>query len=426
MATRSGVRARDEQLEQQLGLARRQPLRQPGEPRRLARVVRVRVVADEHLDEVRRERLDVRAEVLAVLEVELGLRALLGRDGEREPALLAPPARRRAPRSSSVSAPRASSGTSSATANRPSRMISFASAIRSRSAAVGLARDPEQLRLERRPVVEGEDVQRTVVAGGHADSLLVVIVSGYRGAGATVPSAAMRIAADAPPATASTAARPAARPSVAVERRRRGRALRVAEDRRVHADAGGRGERLGDPHGVAHRLRHDRDRLADRGQLGQLAGDPLEVVRALGHEHVVHSGGGRDRVREVAVRRAQGLHQEAAALQGAPGDAQPVDRVGAVGDRRVHADRQLGAGDVAVDRGRARRRPGARRRRRRRPRGRRGRSRGRRSRPAPSSPSSRRAARQARRPSGSRSCGQRLVPSQVPGSSQVGAGGRAR
>src|SRR5206468_4242481 len=67
----------------------------------------------------------------------------------------------------------------------------------------------EQLCLQRGAVVE---LQRAVVAGGHAESLLVVTVAEKRGAGATLPSAASRIAAEAPRATAATAARPAARP----------------------------------------------------------------------------------------------------------------------------------------------------------------------------------------------------------------------
>ena len=68
-----------------------EPVGQPLQPLGLALVhpgVAVRVVAHEHLGEVGVELLDVRAEVVAVLEVELVLARLLDRHREQEAALL--------------------------------------------------------------------------------------------------------------------------------------------------------------------------------------------------------------------------------------------------------------------------------------------------------------------------------------------------
>ena len=65
-----------------------QPVAEPLQPAGLTLVhplVALGVVADQHLGEVRVERLDVRAEVLLVLEVELLLPALLDRHRQPEP-----------------------------------------------------------------------------------------------------------------------------------------------------------------------------------------------------------------------------------------------------------------------------------------------------------------------------------------------------
>src|SRR5581483_5956251 len=80
---------RDEELEQELPVALVQPLRQPAELHDLTLVqltIALGVVTDEHLGEVGIELLDLLAELLAVLEVELVLARLL--DGHRE--LVAP------------------------------------------------------------------------------------------------------------------------------------------------------------------------------------------------------------------------------------------------------------------------------------------------------------------------------------------------
>ena len=66
-----------------LRLARRQVVGQALQSRGLAlvqRPVALRVVAHQHLAEGRVEGLDVAREILAILEVELVLAALLGRD----------------------------------------------------------------------------------------------------------------------------------------------------------------------------------------------------------------------------------------------------------------------------------------------------------------------------------------------------------
>ena len=71
-----GLLGRHEQLEEVLVAVVVEPVAEAGEPLGLAGVhlgVAVRVVADEHLREVGVELLDVGAEVVAVLEVELVL-----------------------------------------------------------------------------------------------------------------------------------------------------------------------------------------------------------------------------------------------------------------------------------------------------------------------------------------------------------------
>src|ERR1019366_8913955 len=78
-------RRRYQQLEQELAIVRAQPSRRPREPPALAAVelrVAVGVVAHEHLGEVRVKRLDMLAELLPELEVELVLSGAL--DGHRQ------------------------------------------------------------------------------------------------------------------------------------------------------------------------------------------------------------------------------------------------------------------------------------------------------------------------------------------------------
>ncbi len=68
------LRRRDQQLEEKLALGVAQPVTQPGQPLGLTAIqvrVTVGVVADQHLGERRVERLDVRAEIVAVLKLEL-------------------------------------------------------------------------------------------------------------------------------------------------------------------------------------------------------------------------------------------------------------------------------------------------------------------------------------------------------------------
>jgi hypothetical protein len=81
-------RRRDQELEEEEAAVLVQPIREAGQPLGLAPVQRgvaVRVVAHEHLGERGVERLDVRGEVLPVLELELGLARLLHRHGQEMP-----------------------------------------------------------------------------------------------------------------------------------------------------------------------------------------------------------------------------------------------------------------------------------------------------------------------------------------------------
>ena len=157
---------------------------------------------------------------------------------------------------------------------------------------------------------------------------------------------------DRPPASASTAARPAACP------RRRGRAAtgwrRAGRGRGSSGGRGPRRARRARPRcSTASPTASDMTAIAVAGGrvLAQPAADRVEVERPLGDEHVVDPGRGRHRVGEIAVRRPERLDDEAAAGQRAPVIAQPVDRVEGVADGGVHADRRLGAGDVVIDRG---------------------------------------------------------------------------
>src|SRR5207249_7996724 len=79
-----------EQLEQELAASFVQPVRESPQPNELARVqdeVAFGVVAHEHLRERRIELLDVSAELVAELEVELRTPALLDRHRERDAGL---------------------------------------------------------------------------------------------------------------------------------------------------------------------------------------------------------------------------------------------------------------------------------------------------------------------------------------------------
>ena len=79
-----------QQLEQELAIVFVQPIGEPLQPSELPLVhrrVAVGVVADQHLREVRVELLDVRAEIVAVLEVELVLAGLLDRHRQLEAVL---------------------------------------------------------------------------------------------------------------------------------------------------------------------------------------------------------------------------------------------------------------------------------------------------------------------------------------------------
>ena len=152
-----------------------QPVGQPPEPLGLPPVhlgVAFGVVAHEDLAERRIELLDVVAELVAVLEVELVLSTLLHRHGQVEPFLLGPPG--------DVRTELLVNEDPAGLLGRPLVDGLLKSLEDHRLGVgdglgllrVGLARDAEELLLERAPVVEGEDVEIPVVSERHG-SLLV-------------------------------------------------------------------------------------------------------------------------------------------------------------------------------------------------------------------------------------------------------------
>src|SRR5262245_14624783 len=162
-----------EELEQEPAIVFVQPAAEVPEPGGLPDVhvlVRLRVVANEHLGEVRVERLDVVAELVAVLEVELILPALLHRHREAEPHGLRVardagsellvhehPSRRRV----NALVQRAA---------RPLEDDALGVCDLAGLVLVRLALDAEELLLERPSVIERQDVQLPVVPELHRSS----------------------------------------------------------------------------------------------------------------------------------------------------------------------------------------------------------------------------------------------------------------
>src|SRR5581483_1849512 len=166
---------RNEQLEQELPPPLVQPVGQALQTLGLASVqLRIApwVVADEHLREGRIELLDVRAEVLPVLEVELILPTLLDRHRERHPVRLG--------LARDV-------GSELLVDESPGRFTRHALVERvqqsledhrlgvgdaCRLLGGGLTGHPEELLLERPTVIERQDVERLVVSEIHPASFL--------------------------------------------------------------------------------------------------------------------------------------------------------------------------------------------------------------------------------------------------------------
>ena len=158
-----------EQLEQELAVVLVEPVGEALEPLGLAQVhlgVALRVVADEHLREVGVELLDVGAEVLAVLEVELVLAGLLDRHREQQAVLLGllGDALRGAELLVDQAAGRVRVDALLGRLQEPleDQMLRVGDLL----GLLGrrLALDSEHLLLERAAVVEGQDVELAVVA----------------------------------------------------------------------------------------------------------------------------------------------------------------------------------------------------------------------------------------------------------------------
>jgi len=108
---------------------------------------------------------------------------------------------------------------------------------------------------------------------------------------------------------------------------------------------------------VARALGDDHDRVAAAGGAARaqaLAQEPLPVVhvgRALRNQHRARAGGDRAHESEVAAVAAHHLDHERALVAGGRGGDR-VDRLGDAVQRRVGADRDVGARHVVVDRAR--------------------------------------------------------------------------
>ena len=154
-----------------------QPVGELLEPPELALVhlgVAVGIQTHEDLREVRVVVEDVLAEVLVVLEVELLLAGLLDRLGELEPVLAGE--RRDVGAELLVDENARRVGVDAALDGDLHALVDQLLGVADR---VGLLRgrvalDPEHLLLEGAPVVEGEDVELSVVAEGHGRSTFVV------------------------------------------------------------------------------------------------------------------------------------------------------------------------------------------------------------------------------------------------------------
>src|SRR4029079_3120510 len=126
------------------------------------------VVANEHLGEVGVELLDVRAEVLAVLEIELPLAALLDRHRQLDALVLDRLRDFGRPAELLVDQRAAAGGVDAALECRLDPLEHEVLAVGEALGFLGrrIARDVEALG-ERATVVEGEDVELSVVAEGH-------------------------------------------------------------------------------------------------------------------------------------------------------------------------------------------------------------------------------------------------------------------
>jgi hypothetical protein len=161
---------RHEQLEEELAVVLVQPVGEPLEAPELAVVdlpVALGVQAHEHLREVGVEALDVLAEGVAVLEVELVLAALLDRHRELEALLLRPLGDPVAELLVDEHAGRR--GVEPALHRQLHALEDQLLGVRDRRRLLlrRVALDPEHLLLEGATVIEGQDVQLAVVAERH-------------------------------------------------------------------------------------------------------------------------------------------------------------------------------------------------------------------------------------------------------------------
>ena len=163
---------RHQQLEQELAIVLVEPVGEPLQPLGLALVhlgVALGVVAHQHLGEVRVELLDVVAELVAVLEVELVLAGLLDRHREQQAALLG--LVRDALGRAELLVHEAAGGVRvHALLGRLQQPLEDqVLRVRDRVGLLGrrVALDPEHLLLERPAVVEREDVELAAVAECH-------------------------------------------------------------------------------------------------------------------------------------------------------------------------------------------------------------------------------------------------------------------
>ena len=136
----------------------------------------------------------------------------------------------------------------------------------------------------------------------------------------------------------------------AVQIRRRSGALGVAEDRRVHAQAGERTESPRQLERVGGALGDHSQRFAVGDVRGEPARDHLQGERGAGHDGVGDARRGRDGLSQLRRPTAQRLHEEAALGHRAPRDPQLLDHAEGVPQRGVEAERALRARDVVVDR----------------------------------------------------------------------------
>jgi hypothetical protein len=158
---------RYEEFEEELSPVLMQPVRQATKTQRLPLVetaVAVRIVADEDLRERGIELLDVRAEIAAILEVELVAPAHFGGHGEQDSELLGSPRHRGAELLVDENAGAVPESSCRQRFEEPleDQRLGVRDSFRLR--ACRGSRDAEELLLKRAPVVEREHVEIALIA----------------------------------------------------------------------------------------------------------------------------------------------------------------------------------------------------------------------------------------------------------------------